>query len=657
MQKKRIMKKQIIFLGILLSVSFSGCEDFLDKQPLDQPSSETFLSTESEVIMGVNACYKYVDPDETYAWNSYQRRVVNLEDAGQSRMSPAFDNFRIGNVDPLYPIMETYYSDYYKGVSRCNITIDGMIKAKGVMEETKWNQFRAEARVIRAWCYYNLVCKYGDIPFSSKLLEMTDYAELERSPEDDIYAFILSEIEDAAKYLPAIRSSSEIGRITSGAAYAVGAKAAIYRAFFHNGKAITPDATYLNKVKEYTQKIIDSGTYQLYYDQSDIKNSYKNLFLYKGENSKEVILQKEFNYAQGKGQACNVQYASRNYPNSYSAITPQEYLVQAYEDTLGNTVDKSPYFNPKNPFFGREPRFYQTIIYPRVEGNQDIEVTLQTSAGTKKYKGYNEVFPGTLYPDAKIPGFMREYKTLQKPWGDKVGKDFDNWNWYTDANGISYVYGNQDATNTYSSRTGYLTWKYWSIDDWATGQQLNSSLNFMLIRYADILLMNAEVRIELNDDLAKAAEYINMVRARGWGMPYSAYVNHVSAVKVAMGKEALRAKVRRERKIELCFEGTRYEDLKRYGASEKALTMDVVGRPKFFHLEASTNIPQIDENGVVSLPWLEGLNGLDDNNYPNRWWMASRYKNFYDRWPIPQSEFDNGKALISGDQNPGYLGN
>ncbi len=646
------MKKKIATIVMLLIIGFSSCEKFLDKQPLDQPSSETFLSTEVEVIMGVNSCYSYIDAFENYGFNSYSRALINIEDAGQVRMSQPLNNFRVGNLDPLDANVTKFYSDYYKGVARCNIVIGGMEKAREVMDEAKWNTFQAEARVIRAWCYYNLVSKFGDIPFTTSQLEMSEYADLHRTPEDEVYAFIISEVDEAAPYLPITRSGDDKGRITQGTAYAVGAKAAIYRGYFHNGEAITPDPVYLNKVKEFTQKIIDSGAYELYYDADDPKNSYRSLFRYKGENSKEVILQKEFNLIQGKTHAINNQMASRNYPNGFAATTPQEYLIHSYEDTLGNTVDHSPYFDPKNPFAGREPRFYQTIIYPRVEGSSDITVNLQTTSGVKVITGYNEVYPGTKYPDAADPTFMREYKTLLKPWGDAVGKDFDNYNWYTDGNGISYVFGNQDGTNTYSSRTGYLTWKYWSIEDWATSNQLSSSLNIMLIRYADILLLNAEVRIELNDDLEKAATYINMVRARGWGMTPGNYLNHTSAVKASLGQAALRAKVRRERKIELCFEGIRYDDLKRYGAADKALSMDVVGRPKFFHLEAATNIPQVDENGVVSLPWLEGLNG-PDASYPNRWWMASTYRHFYSRWPIPQTEFDNGH-MSPDDQNPGY---
>ena len=357
------MKRQILLPIILIILGFSSCDDYLNLQPFDQPSSETFLSNETEVLMGVNACYQYLDPrNKDLRVPSWMMQLVNIEDAGQMRMVSLFDNFRLGNADSQWGIIREYYTDFYRGVSRCNLTIEGMEKAKEMMNIDDWNTYRSEARVIRALCYYNLVSKFGDIPFSETQLEMHEYANLKRTPEDQIYAFIMSEIEDAAQYLPETPSGDKAGRITKGAAYAVGARAALYRAFFHNGQAITPDATYLNKVKEYTQNIIDSGAYELYYDQDDLKNSYKHLFRYKGENSKEVILQKEFNFAQGKWHRWNQTMGSRNYPNAMASTTPQEYLIHSYEDTLGNTVDKSPYFDPKNPFAGREPRFYQTIV-------------------------------------------------------------------------------------------------------------------------------------------------------------------------------------------------------------------------------------------------------------------------------------------------------
>ncbi len=645
--------KKYLFTLIIIVLVFCSCDEYLDRQPLDQPSSETFMSSPVEVEMAVKACYSYIDASDAWTFRSWQFGLLNLEDAAQTRMSGIYDAFRVGNIDPTNGNLSSYFRDYYRGVSRCNIVLDGMGKAKALMDANRWNQLRAEVMVIRAWCYYNLVTKFGDIPFTTSLLSMDEYADLKRTNEDEVYTFILKEIDEAANSLPVSYTGADKGKITKGTAFAIGAKAAIYRGYFHKGKAITPNADYLKKVKDYTQKIIDSGIYELYYDNSDPKNSYKHLFRYKGENSKEVILQKEFNFAYGRAWDQNIQMGSRNYPNGFAAATPQEYLIHSYEDTLGNTVDKSPYYNPKNPFAGREPRFYQTIVYPRVEGNEDYQITLTTSTGQRTLKGFNEVFPGSKYPDANNPNLTREYKTLLTAWATPLGKDLDNWDWYTDENGISHLFGNQDGTNAWSSRTGYLTWKYWSLEDWATKLQTNSSLNFMLIRYADILLMNAEVRIELNDGLEKAVEYMNMVRARGWGMSYSEYISHPSAVKTSLSQNDLRAKVRRERKIELCFEGHRYDDLKRYGAAVKALSMDVVGRPKFFHREAETNIPQIDINGVVTLPWLNGLNG-QNNDYPNRWWMASNYKDHYNLWPIPQSEFDNGRALTVTDQNPGY---
>ncbi len=641
----------ILFFG-------SSCEDYLDKQPLIQPSSETFYSNEAEVFLAVNAAYNYLDPDETFGYNSFSRQIVHLGDAALSRWSGLGRPFRRGQANPASPEIEDYYSNHYKGISVCNLAIEGMEAAKSVMEAEGrldvWERLRAEAQVIRAFLYLNLVNKFGDIPFSeTQLGSPREYAEQGRTEEDVIYQFIFDEIEAAAEKLP-LNNGPRIGQ---NAAYAVGARAALFRAFFKDGQAIQPETEYLNLVRDWTQKIIDSGGNALYYSGTDPDNSYKELFQYEGENSMEVVLQKEYNFNAGKGNSQPRLLGSRNAPNAFAAVTPMEYLIHTYEDTLGNTIDQSPYYNPQDPYRGRDPRMYQTVILPRVEGNQEISVTLNTSNGPLTLTGYNTVWEGSPFPDAFDPNLIRKFNSSLDAWEgqESIVTDVDNFHWYTDANGVDQVFQNQDALNPFSSFSGYLTYKNMDYADFPANGD-NSSLNIMLIRYAEVLLMNAEARIELNDNLELAAEYINMVRARGYGMQPGEYMSHPSAVSSGDGQVGLRAIVRRERKVEFAHEGLRYDDLKRYGATMKALNQVMVGRPKFFRNQsAGVNIPIIDENAVVTMPWLQGL---DPNapDYPHRALRQPDYKAHYDLWPIPQSQFDNGTGLQPSDQNPGYLG-
>lgn len=653
------MKKTIfISVGIAL-LAFTGCEDYLERIPLDQPGSATFLQTETEVIMGVNACYNMLDQGPGWVSQSHIRCLSALEDAQQKRMGLQLAAFRNGTLSPSDGEVHNFYRDYYEGVSRCHIVIDGMEAARDGMEsagkEDLWLRLQAEARVIRAWCYWNLVSKFGDLVFTTNLQEMEQYAQLKRSPEDDVYTFIFDEIDASIPNLPDSYSGTDFGRITNSAARAIGARAALYRAFFHNGAALSqPEASYLTKVRDYTQAIITDGQHELWYDPDDPKQSYRNLFTYKGENSSEMILQKEFNYAQGRSNGWLRALGSRNLPSSFASETPQEYLIASYEDTLGNTVDNCPYYDPKNPFFGRDPRLYQSVIIPRVEGPNKISVILDTKVGADTLIGFEEVRKGDLIPDANIASLQREHKSLLQSWGEEEGVNYDAWHWYKGPDGKDIKLNNQDCTNPWSSRTGYLTWKYFDMTDYYNKTESTYSVNHMFIRYADVLLMNAEALIELNENLLQARDNINMVRARGYGMQLNEYMSHPS-YKATTDPSELRDLVRRERKVELFGEGLRYEDLKRYGRTVEALGYDVVGRPKFWHREAATNIPQIDGDGVVRLPWLEGLDG-QAADYPNRWWMKSNYQPYYDLWPIPQEEIDNSEALTEEDQNPGYSG-
>ncbi|MCC5927928.1 MAG: RagB/SusD family nutrient uptake outer membrane protein [Cyclobacteriaceae bacterium] len=92
--------------------------------------------------------------------------------------------------------------------------------------------------------------------------------------------------------------------------------------------------------------------------------------------------------------------------------------------------------------------------------------------------------------------------------------------------------------------------------------------NFPVIRYADVLLMYAEALIRANTDLNKAADLIDLVRARAFGF---ANINLLRDEELGINQYAqaksinLFEALKHERRVELCFEGHRYTDLQRWG--------------------------------------------------------------------------------------------
>jgi len=294
--------------------------------------------------------------------------------------------------------------------------------------------------------------------------------------------------------------------------------------------------------------------------------SYQKMFTYEGINNSEVI----FDLQEMHEKQWN--FTMQNYgPNStggWSSGCPLQSLVDSYECTDGNTIDVSPLFDPNQPYANRDPRLTHSILYP----------------GNDWRGGVFNSIPGATYPGKEIVS------------GDDL----------TDGTGGQW---NKTAT-------GYNWLKYISEEDIDNGDYWNGAIHFILIRYAEILLTYAEAKIE-NDDIDQSVyDAINEVRQRpDVNMPL---------ITPGKTKEQLRTIVRRERRVELAFEGLRLLDIRRWKIAEQVMP----GTPD--------GLTYTDPNSSeeVTLSWGER------SFNPNKHYL----------WPIPQAEID----ISHLEQNPGW---
>lgn len=167
-----------------------------------------------------------------------------------------------------------------------------------------------------------------------------------------------------------------------------------------------------------------------------------------------------------------------------------------------------------------------------------------------------------------------------------------------------------------STATGFNVKKYLNIEDLA--QPSNSGINIILIRYAEVLLTYAEAMIESNQIDQSVLAAINEVRSRpDVNMP---------PIENVTSQEELREIVRRERLVELAFEGLRYFDIRRWKVAEDVIPGIIYG------------MTYADESGnlqTISLPgFLKVFNSQRDY-----------------LWPIPQREIELNPTLT---QNPSW---
>lgn len=284
--------------------------------------------------------------------------------------------------------------------------------------------------------------------------------------------------------------------------------------------------------------------------------SYAKLFSYAAEGNEEVILDKQFvknNYSTNVFQL----FGPWSQRNSNSAVVPTRSLVDSYPMSNGKKIsDPTSGYSSAEPYKNRDPRLGYTVF---IKGDKLPDGTIYNSD------------PGSGTSDAI---------------------DFS---WF-------------------ATSTGYNMKKYINPED--LEQPANSGINIMLMRYADVLLMYAESKIESNSIDPTVYDAINQVRRR-------ADVN-LPPISGTLSQTELREIVRNERKTELAMEGLRYFDIRRWKLSESIIPGRVYGITYM-------------KNGVPTLIEVPAFEKVFNKN-----------RDYL--WPIPQREMELN-ARLTQNQN------
>ena len=339
--------------------------------------------------------------------------------------------------------------------------------------------------------------------------------------------------------------------------------------------------------------VIDEGNYPLH-------PNYGELFTHAGENSAETMFVMPFMEGFETTQFPRAQ-GSRN-RNSYSTVVPTQSMVDSYEATDGLPIDESLVYDPSNPFANRDPRLAASIILPQSEWAGLIFESHPDSLTVRLADGSN----GGSNKDSRIVIWPAAF-------------------------------------------CGYL-WKKYTDEEAQLINQTFSDLDFKLMRFAEVLLIYAEAKIENDDIDASVLTAINRIRARAYGVDVSDTGNYPEIT--TTDQTELREIIRRERKVELANEGFRLFDIRRWRIAEKVMPVTLYGR--ILDEANATMVPDIDEDGFVSYAGVESQYDLNtDQRFPNA--QNRIFTNPRDYLlPIPQSEIDTYRGLGADiNQNPG----
>lgn len=555
----------------------------LDLNPLANGSTENWYSDEAEVEMAVNELYRgvfwlqdggvengsYIDRDGYDDWSDDMQNRGTLY---------SFENATLNGQTSE---VTNLWTNMYKMIARANGVIENAHRAiANGANETKINNYIAEAHFCRAYAYSQLVFKFGDVPLVTEQISIEQAYEMGRTPKETIMKLIYDDFEAACE-LPLTTTGKK--RATKGAALALKTRVALYMGDYR-------------EAAKSAKECIDLNVYQL-------ESDYSHLFYQNTLESSEFIfiIPRSGKFGDYIRDAITRNHFPRN-TQGFCAIYPTWDLFAAYNCTDGLPIDESPLFDPKNPFDNRDPRCSMTIV-PFGTNHLGVEYNPHPSASR-----------------------VMNFDTGNLMWNDDNLINHENTTW----NGLVWRKGVD------------RTW-------FDNGYEIAPPR--IIIRYADLLLMYAEAKIELNEIDQSVVDAMNEVRARAYGVDKSDTASYPAFT--IQSQDKMRYELRVERRMELAKEGLRYADIIRWRIAGTVMNRKIYGLNITKGQEVTQQMlddwfwaftPDIDENGTPDFTALEAAGKIISR--AQRRWDDRQYL-----WPIPTADILINENMKT---NPGY---
>jgi len=500
------MKTKILSL-LCLIFSLSSCADFLNYDETSSYSEDEVFTVYSRATQMATNVYSYLESD--FGSVSSAMRAAGCDEAEYVWPSSNVHTFYNGTWTAINTV-DDKWATYYKAIRTANLFLE---KGAGqTFEENKYqpgydkamrkyNNLQYEIRFLRAYFYFELIKRYGDVPLITKVLTEQEANSVSRESYDKVTEFIVNECDTVAKYLPQFYNSnydSETGRVTKATALALKSRLLLY------------NASKLHNPASDSQKWVDAAKAAKTLIDSALVYKINQLIAY--DKIPNNIALPELIFACREANSGN--FEKLNYPIGFeggnTGTVPTQNLVDAYEmKRSGNAIDGSAFnwndpAQVANPYQYRDPRLAFTVV-------------------------------------------------------------LNNTLWAYDERVEAWEGGNSGLPKTGATPSGYYLKKYVDKNVSFKPSGVNNSRHvWVIFRYAEILLNYAEAMNEAFPNPAykdatftlSAVEAINLVRRRTGIL--------LTALPTTISKDDFRAKVRNERRVELAFEDHRFWDIRRW---------------------------------------------------------------------------------------------
>ena len=364
------MKKYKNLLLALFVALASGCSDMLDIKPTSFISDEAIwedkvlidkfvANTYGSMLCGFNRCTAGFGQNWSMSW------------AGN--MDSATDDFASVSDSPIYtqlnkdaitaqscPFVSEIWIQEYLVIRKCNTIIERVAGVDDkVLTAKEKLRIDAEARFLRAFCYFDLGRTFGKAPLILKAQNLEEDLLVAPSPFAEIVEFVKDECDLYADNLPLTYPEEEAGHATKGAFLALKSRALLYLASPLNSE---DDARKWDDAAVAAQAVMDLHVYELY---KVGETPYRSMEFDKTAANKEVIFERRFSFPEAPHNIHMMWSLDAEDAGSWNGLYPTQNLVDAYETIDGKLIDDptNTMYDAQDPYSNRDARFYQSIIY------------------------------------------------------------------------------------------------------------------------------------------------------------------------------------------------------------------------------------------------------------------------------------------------------
>jgi hypothetical protein len=508
------MNKIKLFLISCIAIVAFSCND-LDLPPLNIVGNDDLLTTDQGVAIYMSNLYG----------NLPMWALDGIGANWQARKSDSYTGFMTGknitaisgDVNGIWYRNDNGLFEPYDKIREINNFLEKFPAYSATFAPEKANAYIGEAYFLRAFYYFNLVKRYGGVPLVDRTLnypeQTAEELTLPRSKEVDVYDFILKDLDEAIRLLPAESDGSvlESGRANRYIALGIKARVALYAGSIAKygtedlqGGILGIPSSLANGYFQAAYEAADAtkdGGYELYNAFADKAENFANIF---GGGADGVSLHKESMFARTWTGGHSINFAGNHEPyqmaSSYcSDSQPYLEMIEFFEDVDGNKFDIDPLIGtPNNPVYYDSPLDVFANLEPRAKGTVILPMS--------DYDGETiEVRKGIL-PAGKTPANVNDGSLLISSVEPTTQTAMYNGMYIQGASGIGF------ARATY---TGFLVRKWLCPTKMSRDWNATGCLTpYIEMRYAEMLLTKAEAAVELGQHLDVAADCLNQIRVR-----------------------------------------------------------------------------------------------------------------------------------------------